>query len=222
VTETAVIAALWLGFAATHMSLASLRLRPALVARMGEQTFQGVFSLVALAFFVPLCWYYFGGHKHAGPLLWAIPMTELLRWIIYVGNGAAFVLVVAGIVTPSPAVTGKPAEPRGVQLLTRHSMFMGIGLWGATHLLVNGYASDVAYFAGFPVYTLLGSRHQDTRKRQTLEGYAAFCERSPFVPFTGAGSDTLRGLLQLSPLAVVLGIAITIALRWFHGPLFGP
>ena len=35
------IALLWLGFAATHMGLSSLRVRAWLVARLGERPFQG-------------------------------------------------------------------------------------------------------------------------------------------------------------------------------------
>ncbi len=67
-TETAVLVALWGGFAATHMLMSSVRWRPVLVSRVGEQGFQGVYSLIALGFFVPLVWFYWT-HKHMGPLL---------------------------------------------------------------------------------------------------------------------------------------------------------
>lgn len=219
-TDAVVIAALWAAFAASHMILSSVRLRPRLVALGGEAVFQGAFSLVALATFVPLLWFYFS-HKHAGPLLWAVPLGETLRWVLYLGNGVAFVLVAAALITPSPAVMGvRSAQPRGVHHLTRHGLFMGLALWGALHLVVNGYASDVAFFAGFPVFAVIGCWHQDLRKLTTQPDYASFHAQTPFLPFTGR--STLRGLRELSPIALAVGVALTIALRWYHQPLFGP
>lgn len=218
--ETGVIVALWGAFAVTHMALSSVRLRPRLVAALGERAFQGVYSLVALAIFVPLVWFYFA-HKHAGGLLWVIPVSDVLRWVLYIGNGLAFILVVGGLVTPSPAVMGiTRSEPRGVHFLTRHALFMGIGIWALLHLISNGYAADVAFFAGFPVFVLLGSWHQDRRKLATQAEFRGFYDQTPFVPFTGR--QTLRGLRELSPLAWVIGVGLTVLLRVYHGPLFGP
>ncbi len=54
----------------------------------------------------------------------------------------------------------------------------------------------------------------------TRDDYRPFWEATPFVPFTGR--HTLRGLRELSWIALVLGVGVTIALRWFHGALFGP
>ena len=49
------LVALWLAFAVTHMGMSSLRVRPALVRAFGgELPFAGIYSLVALAIFVPL------------------------------------------------------------------------------------------------------------------------------------------------------------------------
>jgi hypothetical protein len=139
--RTLVIVALWLGFALSHMGLSSGRLRPRLVGALGASLFQGLYSLVAFAFFVPLVWVYFAG-KHAGPLLWSVPLGPGLRWTLYAAMGVAFVLVVAGFLQPSPAAIGsKTTQPGGVHLLTRHPVFMGTGLFGLLHLVPNGFAS---------------------------------------------------------------------------------
>ena len=66
---TLLIGGFWAAFAGTHVWLSSARTRAALIARVGPQPFQGIYSLVALATFVPLVWI-FARHKHAGPLLW--------------------------------------------------------------------------------------------------------------------------------------------------------
>jgi uncharacterized membrane protein len=216
---TTTIVLLWLGFSISHMLLSSTTLRPRVVGIVGERGFQGVYSLIALAFFVPLVMVYFD-HKHQGPLLWTIPVGDVLRWVINLGMGVAFVLLMAGVMNASPASmtaagSDGPAQPSGVHFITRHSVFMSAGLFGILHLIPNGFATDVAFFGGFPVFVLVGSIHQDRRKLETEpERYKAFHDATPLLPFTG--SQTGRGLRELSKLAVVIGIAVTILVRFFH------
>src|SRR5262249_54372314 len=77
----------------------------------------------------------------------------------------------------------------------------------------------VAFFGGFVVFGIVGAWHQDRRKLATsLPGYREFCASAPFFPFTRPGA--LRGLRELTP-AVAIGIAATIAVRYFHASLFG-
>jgi len=216
------IALLWTLFAATHMALSSTTWRPRLVAALGERAFLGLYSLVAFATFVPLVWYYMG-HRHEGALLWALPIGTAGLWALYAGQAVAWTLVVAGLATPSPATVGlpesrRPTEPRGVHRITRHPLFMGVGLAGLLHLPVNGFASDVAFWLGFPVFAVVGCAHQDARKRRTQVGYAKWVEKTPFLPF--ANADAIRGLREISRLIVAIGISSTAALRIIHGPLF--
>ena len=214
--DAVVVVLLWLLFAASHMLLSSRTLRPRLVARLGEKRFLGAYSLISFVFFVPLVYYYMT-HRHAGPLLWAAPDSGAIDLLLVIANVAGFVLLVAGIMTPSPAsVTGAPRdEPAGVQRITRHPVFMGIGLWGLAHLIGNGYASDCAFFGGFTVFALIGSWHQDRRK---LAGGDARFERfyaaTPFIPFAGRGA--LRGLMELPPLAVIAGVVLALVALYLH------
>jgi uncharacterized membrane protein len=98
---------------------------------------------------------------------------------------------------------------------------MAIAIWAAVHLITNGSAASVAFFGGMVVFPLLGGWHQDQRKLQVgPPEFREFHANTPFLPFTGR--RTLEGLRQLSPLVVAIGIALTVALRWFHAPLFGP
>jgi uncharacterized membrane protein len=218
---TLTILLLWVAFAATHMIPASVRLRPKLVGRLGEQGYLGLYSLVSLATFVPLVWVYFA-NKHAGPVLWSAPTSDIVLWILYVVNGAAFVLLVSAFAQPSPAgMAARGSEARGALLITRHPLFMAIAIWAAVHLVGNGSTSDIVFFGGMLVYSLVGARHQDQRKLEVgPPEYREFHAATPFLPFSGP--RTLEGLRQLSPIAVVIGIVLTIALRWFHSPLFGP
>jgi uncharacterized membrane protein len=219
------IIVLWIVFALTHVVPASDKLRPGLVRAVGERGYLGLYSLVALAAFVPLVGVYFH-HRHSGPLLWQVGFSPLTLWLLYIAMGLAFVLIAASLVTPSPAMVGAENIPatqgaaRGVHLIARHPLFMGLGLWGILHLIANGHASDVAFFAGFPLFALLGSWHQDRRKLKTGgENYRAFYEATPFLPF--AGRQVLRGVRELSRVGLIVGILITVILRYFHQNLFG-
>jgi uncharacterized membrane protein len=217
------IALFWILFAATHMGMSSRRLRPGLVARLGDRGFQGVYSLVALATFVPLvaCYY---AHKHAGPYLWNLARLPGVRWVGYALMGAAFVLVVAGLIQPSPA-SMRPGRPvvRGVARITRHPLFMGFGLWGMAHLLlavVN--ASELAFFGGFLIFAVVGCDHQDRRKLATLgESYRSYVDATPFFPFASPGF--VRGLVEMPmPIALAAGIGLAWGLRTYaHGWLSG-
>lgn len=223
-SPTVTIVLLWMGFAVTHLVMSSIRFRPVLVRTLGDRGFLGVYSLVALGLFVPLCIVYFA-NKHTGPLLWSIPISGAGLVGIEIAMGVAFVLLFAGLLTPSPtsmtaARDGAAVGPKGVHFITRHAVFMATAIFGAVHLLPNGFASDVAFFGGFPVFVLIGSVHQD-RRRLVTDGanYRPFYEATPLLPFTGR--STLRGLKELSWLAIGLGVGATVLVRHFHRELFG-
>jgi uncharacterized membrane protein len=213
------IIALWVAFAATHMGLSSQRLRPRLVASLGAQGFQGVYSLVALATFVPLVWLYFA-NQHVGPHLWYLGHLSPVRWLGYLGMALALTLMAGGLITPSPAsLTGGATQVRGVLRLTRHPLLMGLGVFGCVHLLTaNLNAAELAFFAGFPVFTILGCRHQDERKLADDPAYAGFVAETHFLPFGSPGG--LKGLRESLP-AIALGVGLAVLLRAFHASWFG-
>ncbi len=217
------IVLLWSAFAVSHMVLSSLALRPRIIARIGEKAFAGAYSLIALAAFVPMVSVYFR-NKHSGQMFWSVTMTPPLEAFVSLVMCVAVILLVAGFVTPSPvamtAVRGRPVEVKGIHFITRHGVFMATGLFGLVHLIPNGFASDIAFFAGFPLFAIVGCLHQDRRKLVTdSERYVEFHAATPLIPFTG--KQTLRGLRELSPIAYVVGIALAVALRTFHAQWFG-
>ena len=210
----------WVAFGATHMGLSSRRLRPRLVAALGTQGFLGVYSAVALAIFVPLVWVYLT-HRHAGPHLWYLGGVPGVRWAMFVGMGVSFALVVSGVAQPSPAsLTPGRAEARGPLRVTRHPLFMGVGLLGALHLLaarVN--AAELVFFGGLAVFSWLGCLHQDRRKLAT-EGaeFARFHAETGFLPFSRRGA--WRGVLE-APVPMLAGAALAVVVWLLHPRLFG-
>lgn len=214
------VALLWAAFTATHVGMSSLRVRPRLVGALGETGFIGLYSVVALAIFVPLIWFYFAS-KHAGTMLWVFPRGPILTSVVYLGMGVALVLFASSFLQPSPAGMAPAAlTPRGVQRITRHPLVMAFVVFGLVHLLPNGSTADVAFFGGFAAFALIGAAHQDQRKLVVgPAGYREFCEHTPFFPFTGR--DTLSGLRELSPIAVAGGLLLTATILYFHGSWFG-
>lgn len=215
------IAVLWIAFGASHMLLSSQGLRPKLVGALGERPFLGVYSLVAFATFVPLVWIYLA-NRHAGPHCWYLGALPGMRWLVYALMGSALALVVAGTARPSPAsiARGRP-EPAGVLRVTRHPVFMGIGIFGLAHLLATSVnAAELAFFGGFPVFAVLGAWHQDARRLAARdEAFLHFHARTPFLPFSAPSGVGVA--LREDPLPIAIGIGVAVVIRWFHGSLFG-
>jgi uncharacterized membrane protein len=221
------VGALWAAFAGTHLCLSSARARATLIARVGPQPFQGLYSLVAFATFVPLVWIY-ATHKHAGPLLWtAIGPPPVALVVNHVLMATAMALFVASLLpastAPSAMLARGPARVHGVLRVTRHPMLMAFALFGVAHLLVNGSLGDVLFFGGFPLFTWIGARHQDGRKRREVAGYDALVAATSIVPFAAILSGRQRLVARELPLpALAGGLILTVVIRWYHHPLFGP
>ena len=214
--DAAIIAALVLLLGSSHMLLSSRSVRARLAARLGERAFLGACSLVALVFFVPLFHHYFT-HRHLGPQLWAVPGSGAVTALLELANAAGLVMLVSGLLSRGPApFAGKSlAEPRGVHRITRHPVFMGVTVMALAHGVANGHASDVALFGGIAVFALTSCRYQDLRKLAGGDAtFRRFHAATAFVPFTRRGA--MRGLRELSPLAVALGVAVALAARCLH------
>jgi uncharacterized membrane protein len=208
----------WVAFAGAHLVLSSLPIRSRLAATIGETAFRSAYSLLMIVLFVPLVRSYFV-HRHAGDVLWTLPPSALLRWLLYGAIGLAFVLVVGSFMTPSPAtVVPGAARPRGVLRITRHPFFMGTALWALAHLLANGTTIAVAFFGGFFVFPLVGAMHQDARKLATNPRYAEFYAATSFLPFARGGIGP--AIREMAP-AAAIGVLVTVVVRYFHASWFG-
>ena len=225
-SPTTSIVLLWIAFTATHLGLASVRVEPKLRARLGNAAFLGLYSVIALALFVPLVSIYFS-NRHAGPWLWVVPVRPWLRVLLYLGMTLGIVLTVGSLLRPSPAsiVPGAAArsahagtvEVRGVYRVTRHPLVLGLAIVWALHLIPNASTADLAFFGGFLAFSLAGAKHQDARKLHAGdEKIRDFIAATSFLPF-GRG---LGALADLSPLVVALGVLAALGIRWLHGSIW--
>ena len=222
--EALVVLFWWLVFGGAHIVLSSSLARPKLIARLGERLFLGVYSLVALATFIPLVVFY-AHHKHSGPQLWLTFGPYLLaRDLNLAFMALAFVLLVTGLVArpPSSLMTSGAPEAHGVTRITRHPTFAAIFLFGIAHFLMNGFLSDVIFFGGFAVFAWTGAAHQDSRKVIDIPGYTDFKNETSFIPFWAMcnGKQQLH-LREFRWPIVLLAVILFYIVRAHHPQIFG-
>ena len=217
--------ALWgMLFIVTHLVLSSAKVRSWLVAKLAEQPFRGVYSIVAAATLIPLI-LAFSHHKHAGPMLWYLRDSSVLRGLTVLLMFAALIFFAGSFVTPNPGGIGAPGEMRvrGILKITRHPSFVAFILFGLAHTLMNGWLGDLCFFGTFVVLGVVGGMHQDGRKLRELgEPYRRMVAETSFMP----GAALVAGRVRLTgediPWAAIgIGSALAIVLIAFHPYLFG-
>jgi uncharacterized membrane protein len=216
----------WVLFGGTHVVGSSVPVRTTLIRKLGLQGFKGLYTVVALATFIPLCYVYLSD-KHAGPVLF-VP-DQGMRWLAQGLMLLAFLFVGQGLATPHPMTTQAemtghfPDQARGVQRITRHPENLGFGLFGVAHCLANPTVGDWLFFGGFAVYALASAMHQD---RRTLASgppaVRAFQQQTSLWPFAAI----LGGRQGFAPrefrmTALWISVALFVVVRIFHGRIFG-
>ena len=218
---------LWLFFSGAHILLSSSRFRPQLVGKLGERGFHLLYAIIALVTFYWLASYY-GTHKHTGWQLWTTFGPYLIaRDLNMVLMALAFVLLVNGLVArpPSSLLASGAPEAYGVTRITRHPTFAAIWLFGVAHCLVNGFVTDLVFFAGLAVFSWVGALHQDSRKVIDVSGYAAFKDSTSFIPFVAIldkkqpfpAGELRWGLILLA--LILFYVVRTMHPKWFGGVL---
>lgn len=213
------IAFWWVLFAGSHMVLSSPPVRGRLIARVGEKAFVPIYSLVAFATFIPLVWVYLA-HRHAGAVVWNLAAAPGVRQLAMLLAVLAFAVIAGGVLQPSPALVGSKQAwgARGLTRITRHPLSMGIALWSLSHLLINGFLTDVLFFGGMLAFSLAGAAHQDARKRATEEErLGQFFAESSFWPFGAIIAGRNRLIWRELPwIALVIGAAAAVGIYALH------
>jgi uncharacterized membrane protein len=212
-------ALLWLGI---HLGLAGTRLRDAVVSRIGEGPFRGLFSLLSVLALVLLV------HAWAAadttPLWFAPPW---LRVVLAAAMLLAFVLFVASVSQPNPTMIGPAAAAmrprRGVQRITRHPMLWSFAIWAAAHMLGNGDTASLVFFGAFLVTALAGMPSIDAKlARRDPSGWAALSAATSAVPFAAIAQRRNRLVPREIGWSVpLIGAVAWAALLWLHPWIFG-
>lgn len=127
--------------------------RSAQMARLGENAWKGLYSLLSIAGFALIIWGY-GQARLTPQVLWATPkgMAHLASLLTLI----AFVLLAAAYV------------PRNhLKARLRHPMILAVKLWALAHLLANNTLADLLLFGAFLLWAVLDFRAARQRDRAT-------------------------------------------------------
>jgi len=219
------VAFFWLLFGGTHVGLATRRVRGALVARLGEWGFIGVFSLVAAVTFTALIRYY-ASHRLAGAAGIAAGESALVRGVLItlIVTGVTLALASLWSYPASPYALGneRTREPRGLERITRHPFFVGVGCAAMAHGLLATRLAGTVFFAGLALLALAGAAHQD-RKLLAARGtpYAHYVSVTSTLPFGAVLAGRQRMVWRELPwTALGAGLAVAYGLRVVHASIF--
>ena len=127
------------------------------IARLGENRWKGLYSLVSLAGLVLIGWGY--GFTRAAPDWWSPPLwTRQLAALLTI---LSFVLLVAAYVPKNH-----------LKAALGHPMVAGVLLWAFAHLIANGRPGDVLLFGAFLAWTIVAFISARRRDRIACTRYA--------------------------------------------------
>ena len=204
-------------FLLIHFGVSGTRLRDALTAKLGDRPYRGLFSLASL---VGIAWVIYAYRR--APLLPTWGFLPGFRPAAYVLVFIAFLFAVIGILTPSPTQVGMesrldPAMARGMVRITRHPFLWGVGLWAATHLIVNGDVASLILFGSFLVLAIGGTASIDAKRRRKFpERWPEFARATSSVPFAAIA----RGANRLGPALAEIGVWRILAAIVLYGVAF--
>ena len=209
---------------ASHFGISSTELRAILVARLGEQGYLALYSLIAFAAIVWLIIAWAGapyiGLWPAGPGLAGVPFLVM---------PFALVLVIGGLSTPNPTAVGaadllRQSEPaRGIFRITRHPFMWGVALWAAAHIVANGDLASLVFFASLGALALLGTLLID-RKFAARRGadWPRFAAATSNLPLAALASGRQRVVFaEIGWWRIGLALAAYGLLLAVHPWLFG-
>lgn len=122
-------------FLGTHAFTMNRSSREALIGRLGEGGYKGVYSLASLVGFVMIVWG-FSAYRETGwvnvwfPPFWLGHLALLLTLPI-------FVLLIAAY------------APGRIKAAVKHPMLLSVKIWATAHLLANGDLGSMLLFGGF-------------------------------------------------------------------------
>lgn len=209
-----------LAFLCLHV-VPSTPLRPALVNAIGEKPYLGLFSLASLAGIV---WMVLAFKAAPATALW-----PALRHLPSAVMPFAFILVVAGGMTPNPTAVGaarlldREDPARGILRITRHPIMWGIMLWAAAHLLARGELKSTLFFGSFLVLAAAGTVLMDWRKAALYgERWTRFAGLTSNLPFLAIAQGRNRfAWREIGIKKIVIALVVFALFFQFHSWLIG-
>jgi uncharacterized membrane protein len=165
---------------------------------------------------------YYATHRFegpAGPGLGAYASLRLVLMAIAVAGVALVPAALENYPRSPTALFNQPIRtPRGIEQVTRHPFFMGVGLLALAHVFLATRLVGMLFFASLGAVAIGGALLQD-RKLRRLRGepYARYCEATSVVPL--AGVVTGRHPISWGTVpwgALAIGVGVGLLLRAVH------
>jgi len=171
--------------------------RAALIGRLGEGPYKGLYSLVLAVGLVLIVWGFARYRDTAylqiwAPPAWLHPVALVLMWFAFVALAAAY-------------------SPAGwIKDVLRHPMLVSIKSWALAHLLANGDLGALILFGAFlawAVYDRIAVKRRGDDALPATAGNAIGAPRSGFTAGDG--------------IALIVGSVVYAAMFWLHPILIG-
>ncbi len=179
-------------FLGTHAFSMARGPRAALVGRIGEGPYKGLYSVLSLAGIVLVSVGY-GQYRASGyvpvwdPPVWTRHLALLLVWFAFVFFAAAYL-------------------PGRIKRALKHPMLAGVKVWALAHLLANGDLGSILLFGSFLAWAVLARISVKRRDVAAQHG-------GPAAPPAGLRNDGL---------ALAIGTVAHLAfVVWLHPLLIG-
>lgn len=183
-------------FAAIHIVPSSF-LRDAVVSRIGNLPYLGLFSLLSGVFMVWMVMAYIDAPD--GPVFWQLENEA--RYAAIVLMVFAVIFFVSAYTTKNPTAIGNEKSATdlkargGINAITRHPLMWSFVLWSIAHLLNNGDLRSIIFFGGFGGVALVGTFMIDRKRAKALgSDWIGFKEGTSNIPFLAV----LQGKASLS------------------------
>jgi uncharacterized membrane protein len=154
-------------FLGTHVFVTMRDHRAAVVARIGEWPYRGLFSLVSIVGIV-LIGYGFAAYRAAGPIMvWYPPV-----WTRH---------IVVALMWPASIMIAAAYIPGNIKRVLKHPMLVGVKTWAFAHLCANGDLGGIILFGSVLAWAVYD---RITLKRRKDAG-------APPIPVGGTKNDMI-------------------------------
>ncbi len=210
-------------FVVSHLAMSSTGPRRALVSRIGEWPFLGLYSLLSLGFFAWALRAY-----GAAPVVEVWQAPAVFRFLALGVMAPAFILVVAGYTQSNPTAVildrfaATDGGPTGITRITRHPVMWGVGLWAVAHTLSTGTGRALIFFGGLGVLAFVGAVNIDRRRRAGDEAWRLLESKTSNIPFLAVFQGRTEIIWsEIGWLRLLAGLFVYAAVLFWHPVLFG-
>eukprot|EP01112_Ceratiomyxa_fruticulosa_P014449 TRINITY_DN4138_c0_g1_i1.p1 TRINITY_DN4138_c0_g1~~TRINITY_DN4138_c0_g1_i1.p1 ORF type:complete len:236 (-),score=43.09 TRINITY_DN4138_c0_g1_i1:172-879(-) len=179
----------WTAFAGTHLYMSHPPNREYIIKHYfegDEKKYLAAYSGISLAIFTPMTIYYIARGRGTGKVFWNNENSFFFRNLSRGIKGLA--LLTASQINSNPSAAPKLEDGRknpevqGISRITRHAAFTSFALWGIANCITRGFATDLLFWGGFPLFHLIGSVHQDYRQKLQTHSREYF-DKTSLLPF---------------------------------------